>query len=73
MAQVADEIQQKAPPDPLSPTETRIPSSFNTALDTVSDDAPAQTNEVDVSKVHLAETFLGIAESLRKPRGWLMR
>lgn len=57
MAQVADEIQQKAPPDPLSPTETRIPSSFNTALDTV----------------HLAETFLGIAESLRKPRGWLMR
>lgn len=24
-------------------------------------------------QVHLAETFLGIAESLRKPRGALMR
>jgi len=54
MAQVALEIQNNAP---LRPEAANIPSSFNTALDTV----------------RLAETFLGIAESLRKPRGALMR
>ncbi|KAH9023069.1 hypothetical protein EDB83DRAFT_1992577 [Lactarius deliciosus] len=56
MVDIASEIQDRAPPDPLLPTAARISSSFNTALDTV----------------HLAETFLGIAESLRKPRGSLM-
>ncbi|KAH9166548.1 hypothetical protein EDB89DRAFT_2232826 [Lactarius sanguifluus] len=53
MVDIAREIQNRAPPDPLLPTAA---TSFNTALDTV----------------HLAETFLGIAESLRKPRGSLM-
>ncbi|KAI9443938.1 hypothetical protein H4582DRAFT_1807523, partial [Lactarius indigo] len=57
MAQLALRIQTKAPPDPLFPAAARIPSSFSSALDTV----------------HLAETFLGIAESLRKTRGSLMR
>ncbi|KAI9443812.1 hypothetical protein H4582DRAFT_1039790 [Lactarius indigo] len=56
MVHIALGIQNRAPPDPLLPTAARIPSSFHTALDTV----------------HLAETFLGIAESLRKPRGSLM-
>ncbi|KAH9030798.1 hypothetical protein EDB85DRAFT_1962012 [Lactarius pseudohatsudake] len=56
MVHIALEIQNRAPPDPLLPTAARIPSSFNTALDTV----------------HLAETFMRIAESLRKPRGSLM-
>ncbi|KAH8986573.1 hypothetical protein EDB86DRAFT_2954862 [Lactarius hatsudake] len=56
MVDIASEIQDRAPPDPLLPTAARISSSFTTALDTV----------------HLAETFLGIAESLRKPRGSLM-
>ncbi|KAH9056504.1 hypothetical protein EDB87DRAFT_1219618 [Lactarius vividus] len=56
MVHIALKIQKRALLDPLLPTAARIPSSFNTALDTV----------------HLAETFLGIAESLRKPRGSLM-
>ncbi|KAN0136105.1 hypothetical protein V8E53_005965 [Lactarius tabidus] len=57
MAQIALESQRYAPPDPLFPAAARVPSSFCTALDTV----------------RLAETFLGIAESLRKTRGSLMR
>jgi len=57
MVNLALEAQNRAPPDPLLPAAARIPSSYNTALETV----------------HLAETFLGFAESLRKPRGSLMR
>ncbi|KAF8490260.1 hypothetical protein F5888DRAFT_1133448 [Russula emetica] len=57
MAQLALEIQNNAPRDPLLPAESIIPSSFTTALDTV----------------RLAETFLRFAESLRKPRGSLIR
>ncbi|KAI9452888.1 hypothetical protein BJY52DRAFT_1124024 [Lactarius psammicola] len=57
MQQLALEIQNEAPHDPLFPAAARIPSSFTTALDTV----------------RLAETFLRIAESLRKTRGSLMR
>jgi hypothetical protein len=56
MAQVALEMQNNAAPA-LRTDAANIPSSFNTALDTV----------------RLAETFLRIAESLRKPRGALMR
>ncbi|KAF8270133.1 hypothetical protein EI94DRAFT_1572289 [Lactarius quietus] len=55
MAQIASEVQHNAPHDPLLPTAANVPSSYAEALDTV----------------HLAETFLGIAESLRKPRGFL--
>ncbi|KAI9460706.1 hypothetical protein F5148DRAFT_1276740 [Russula earlei] len=56
MANLALGIQNNAPRDPLMPQAGSIPSSFSIALDTV----------------RLAETFLGIAESLRKPRGSLM-
>ena len=38
MVQIALEIQNRAPPNPLLPAEARIPSSFHTALDTVSTD-----------------------------------
>jgi len=36
MAQLALEIQNNAPHDPLLPADSMIPSSFSTALDTVS-------------------------------------
>ncbi|KAH8980308.1 hypothetical protein EDB92DRAFT_1900987 [Lactarius akahatsu] len=55
MAQIALEVQNNAPHDPLLPAGANVPSSYTEALDTV----------------RLAETFLGIAESLRKPRGFL--
>ncbi|KAI0250874.1 hypothetical protein BJV78DRAFT_526274 [Lactifluus subvellereus] len=57
MANLALGIQNNAPRDPLRSPAASVPSSFAIALDTV----------------RLAETFLGIAESLRKPRGSLMR
>ncbi|KAF8267057.1 hypothetical protein EI94DRAFT_1731643 [Lactarius quietus] len=57
MARIALDSQSHATPDPLFPAAARVPSSFCTVLDTV----------------RLAETFLGIAESLRKTRGSLMR
>ncbi|KAJ7430289.1 hypothetical protein FB451DRAFT_1500209, partial [Mycena latifolia] len=56
MAQLALEIQTNAPQDPLTPAEAVINSSYSEALDSV----------------RLAETFLGFAESLRKPRGALV-
>ncbi|KAJ7931761.1 hypothetical protein B0H13DRAFT_1957518 [Mycena leptocephala] len=56
MAQVAQEVQTNAPRNPLTPVEAVINSSYSEALDTV----------------RLAETFLGFAESLRKPRGALL-
>jgi len=56
MADLALEIQNSVPRDGLLPAAVNVPSSFSTALDTV----------------RLTETFLGIAESLRKPRGSLM-
>jgi hypothetical protein len=55
MAQIALDVQTNAPHDPLLPAAANVPSSYSVALDTV----------------RLAETFLGIAESLRKPRGFL--
>ena len=36
MAELALEIQDNAPRDPLRPSTTSVPSSFSTALDTVS-------------------------------------
>jgi hypothetical protein len=56
MADVALEIQNSPAHDVLRPAAPTVPSSFTTALDTV----------------RLTETFLGIAESLRKQRGSLM-
>lgn len=55
MTQIALDVQTNAPHDPLLPAAANVPSSYSVALDTV----------------RLAETFLGIAESLRKPRGFL--
>ncbi|KAG2040447.1 hypothetical protein BDR03DRAFT_892378 [Suillus americanus] len=56
MTQIALDIQNNAPRDPLAPAAAAVASSYTQALDTV----------------QLAETFLGIAESLRKPRGSLI-
>ncbi|KAG1809694.1 uncharacterized protein BJ212DRAFT_1484392 [Suillus subaureus] len=56
MTQIALDIQNNAPRDPLAPATATVASSYTQALDTV----------------QLAETFLGIAESLRKPRGSLI-
>jgi len=56
MANLALEVQNNAPRDARMPQAASVPSSFSIALDTV----------------RLAETFLGLAESLRKPRGSLM-
>ncbi|KIK55622.1 hypothetical protein GYMLUDRAFT_76385 [Collybiopsis luxurians FD-317 M1] len=57
MAQIALEIQNRAPRDPLMPAAAYIESSYAEALDTV----------------RLAETFLGLADSLKKTRGALLR
>jgi len=57
MAQIALESQNNAPPDPLLPATAVVSSSYTVALDTV----------------RLAETFLGFAEALVKPRGALLR
>ncbi|KAF9218569.1 hypothetical protein BS17DRAFT_720337 [Gyrodon lividus] len=56
MAEIAVDAQNNAPRDPLAPAAATVMSSYTQALDTV----------------QLAETFLGIAESLRKPRGALL-
>ncbi|KIJ13990.1 hypothetical protein PAXINDRAFT_116523 [Paxillus involutus ATCC 200175] len=56
MAEIALDAQNNAPRDPLAPAAATVLSSYTQALDTV----------------QLAETFLGIAESLRKPRGALL-
>ncbi|KAG2347681.1 hypothetical protein BDR05DRAFT_876629, partial [Suillus weaverae] len=56
MFQIALEIQNNAPRDALAPAAVTVPSSYTNTLDTV----------------QLAETFLGIAESLTKPRGSLI-
>ncbi|THH11646.1 hypothetical protein EW145_g511 [Phellinidium pouzarii] len=52
MAQIAQEVQSRAPRDPLLQANAVVESSYSVALDSV----------------RLAETFLGIAESLRKTR-----
>jgi hypothetical protein len=57
MAEIAFIAQNAAPNDPLAPGAITVPSSYSEAL----------------SMVKLAETFLEIAESMRKPRGSLLR
>ncbi|EGN93599.1 hypothetical protein SERLA73DRAFT_145243 [Serpula lacrymans var. lacrymans S7.3] len=57
MAQIALDVQNNAPRDTLAPAAATVLSTYAQALDSV----------------QLAETFLGIAESLRKPRGSLLR
>ncbi|KAL1696787.1 hypothetical protein GGG16DRAFT_43139 [Schizophyllum commune] len=57
MAQIARDVQARAPRDPALPATAYVESSYAEALDSV----------------RLAETFLGLADSLRKPRGALLR
>ena len=74
MAQVALEVQNTAPQDPLLPATASVPSSYTEALDTVRDQwllLYPRGIDVNFYQVRLAETFLGLAESLRKPRGSL--
>jgi hypothetical protein len=73
MAEIALEIQKDALRGPILPI---LPSSFTTALDTVSIPTPS-INDIDIQnadfiQVRLAEAFLGIAQSLRNPRGSLV-
>ncbi|KAG1739641.1 hypothetical protein EDD22DRAFT_922084 [Suillus occidentalis] len=56
MFQIALEAQNNSPRDPLARTAATIASTYSEALDTV----------------QLAETFLGIADSLTRPRGFLI-
>ena len=76
MAQIALEVQSSAPRDPLLPATALVDSSFAEALDTVRCDCFTILIRIilnqENSQVRLAETFLGIAESLRKPRGSLL-
>ena len=50
MVQLALEIQNEAPHDPLFPATARIPSSFTTALDTVSIQAPHTKKQANIPK-----------------------
>ena len=73
MAQIALDIQSSVPRDPLLPQAASVESSFAEALDSVSHCSKLSGFGTNcVPKVRLAETFLGIAESLKKPRGALM-
>ncbi|KAJ7587977.1 hypothetical protein C8J56DRAFT_860684 [Mycena floridula] len=56
MVRIASDVQNSAPVDSNTPGTARVPSSYSEALDSV----------------RLAETFLVIAESLKKPRGSLL-
>jgi hypothetical protein len=56
MFEIALEAQNNAPRDPLACASATVVSTYSEALDTV----------------QLAETFLGIANSLTKPRGFLI-
>jgi hypothetical protein len=56
MFEIALEAQNNAPRDPLACASATVASTYSEALDTV----------------QLAETFLGIANSLTKPRGFLI-
>ncbi|KAF8840150.1 hypothetical protein BDN67DRAFT_904164 [Paxillus ammoniavirescens] len=56
MSQIALEAQRSAARDPLMPAAATVHSSYSEALDTV----------------ELATTFVGIAQSLSKPRGSLV-
>jgi hypothetical protein len=77
MVRIALDIQNSAPRDPLTPPAATVLSSYTQALDTVR--MPPFTSlcitglKAHPEQIRLAETFLGIAESLTKPRGSLLR
>jgi hypothetical protein len=58
-----------------TPALTSARSSFHEALDSVGRFSCFETAicSIHVLQVQLSQTFLGIAESLRKPRGALMQ
>ena len=69
MTTVALDAQRRAP------ALTSAPSSFHEALDGVSHCLCFKSPVVSIHilQVQLSQTFLGIAESLRKPRGALIQ
>ena len=75
MTEIALDIQKHGARDPLHPSGTHVLSSYTEALDTVS-----WLKSLFISwrlilcynQVSLSEAFLGIAESLGKPRGFLL-
>lgn len=73
MAEIALDVQRTAPADPMRPA---LPSSYVEALDSVRRCPRFIHTRLTNSSLHLqvrlAETFLGIADSLAKPRGALM-
>jgi hypothetical protein len=58
-----------------TPALTSAPSSFHEALDSVCCFSwfKLAIGSIQILQVQLSQTFLGIAESLRKPRGALMQ
>ena len=71
MTQVAKEVEATAPRDPLLPPH--VESSYATALDSVRFNHGHSQAKANLEQVRLAETFLGLANSLRKTRGSLIR
>lgn len=73
MAQVANEVESRAPQDPMHPL---VASTYTEALDTVRAFClrlfSSTYSYTKINQVRLAETFLGLADSLRKPRGALV-
>lgn len=70
MVQVVNDLDRNRPADPMRPV---VPSSYAEALDSVSMNTRACAFYLTCGQVRLAETFLGLAESLKKPRGALMK
>ena len=69
MVTVALDVQSK------TPALTGAPSSFHEALDSVGRLSwfKSAIGSIHILQVQLSQTFLGIAESLRKTRGALMQ
>ena len=72
MAQIAREVEATAPRDPLLPPDAHVESSYAAALDSVRSIVSLIPREANLDQVRLAETFLGLADSLRKTRGSLI-
>ena len=75
MVQIALDIQSNAPQNLLVPAASIVLSSYSQALDTVGmrHYLVCLSSQARLKQIQLAETFIGIAESLRKPRGSLLR
>lgn len=73
MVQIATEIHDAAPRDPLMPLGN--PCSYSEALDSVrrTGQCLSECSAYDVHQIQLANTFLAIADSLHNPRATLKR